>query len=111
MQTLRARDLSDWLQPIERYVDLPAPQLLDVREAWELQKCSLDNVIAIPLGQVPAQVERLDPQRPVVCICHHGWRSLQAAAWLERNGFDEVYNLSGGVAAWANEVDPQFPTY
>ncbi len=107
MKTIRPRELSDWLQQ----PDKPAPQLLDVREPWELEKCRLDHVIAIPLGQITTRHGELDPQRPLVCICHHGMRSQQAAVWLERNGFNDVHNLSGGVAGWAAEVDPKFPTY
>lgn len=107
MKTLTPRELADWLQQPNR----PPLQLLDVREPWELERCQLDGVIAIPLGQVAARAQELDPTQPVVCICHHGMRSLQAARWLEQNGFSEVCNLSGGVAGWASEVDPQFPTY
>ncbi|MGC8165165.1 rhodanese-like domain-containing protein [Salmonella enterica] len=47
----------------------------------------------------------------MVCICHHGGRSMQVAAFLERQGFTKVINLSGGVHAWAAQVDPSMPTY
>jgi rhodanese-related sulfurtransferase len=106
MKNIRPSELSRWLQS-----ETPAPQLLDVREPWELAHCRLENVISIPLGQVPARASELDPALPVVCICHHGMRSMQVAVWLERSGFSDVYNLTGGVAGWASEVDPGFPTY
>jgi rhodanese-related sulfurtransferase len=46
-----------------------------------------------------------------VCICHHGGRSAQVAYWLARQGFAEVYNLTGGVDAWARQVDRGMATY
>ena len=107
MKTLLAKQLADWL----RDSTAAQPQLLDVREPWELERCRLDNVISIPLGQLPTRFNELDPERPLVCICHHGMRSMNAAAWLERNGFADIYNLTGGVAAWASDVDPAFPKY
>ena len=89
----------------------PAPQLLDVREPWEVALGTLPGALAIPMGQLPARLAELDARRPVVCVCHHGVRSLHAAAFLLRRGFADVSNLSGGVDAWACEVDPRFPTY
>ncbi|MFX6759480.1 rhodanese-like domain-containing protein, partial [Acinetobacter baumannii] len=54
----------------------------------------------------------LDPDAEVVCVCHHGGRSMQVANFLERqHGFGKVYNLSGGVHAWAEQVDPAMPKY
>jgi rhodanese-related sulfurtransferase len=60
---------------------------------------------------VPEQLAQLDPAAPLVCICHHGARSLQVAAFLEQHGFTDVSNLSGGVHAWAQQVDPAMATY
>ncbi|MFP5406590.1 MAG: rhodanese-like domain-containing protein, partial [Gammaproteobacteria bacterium] len=54
---------------------------------------------------------QVDPQRPVVCLCHHGMRSMQVASFLAGNGIRDVYNLSGGIDAWAREVDPSCATY
>ena len=88
-----------------------APVLLDVREPWEWQLCHLPDAILIPMGQRPAQLAKLDKQAETVVICHHGIRSYQAARYLETVGFGDVINLSGGVAAWADEVDPAMPRY
>ena len=88
-----------------------APVLLDVREPWEWQLCHLPGAILIPMGQLPAQLAKLDKQAETVVICHHGIRSYQAARYLETVGFGDVINLSGGVAAWADEVDPAMPRY
>lgn len=98
--------LAEWLAG-----DAPAPQLLDVREPWETALCALPDSRFIPMGEVPARLDELDPARPVVCICHHGVRSLHVAAFLERRGFPDVVNLSGGIDAWARQVDPHCALY
>jgi rhodanese-related sulfurtransferase len=53
----------------------------------------------------------LNKTAETVVICHHGVRSYHAARYLETTGFDDVINLSGGMAAWADEVDPAMPRY
>lgn len=89
--------------------------LLDVREPWEVEVASLQveglTLRHIPMGQIPARLGELDPTQPVVCLCHHGMRSAQVAAFLERQGFALVYNLAGGIDAWSATVDPRVPRY
>ncbi|HQZ44481.1 MAG TPA: rhodanese-like domain-containing protein [Usitatibacteraceae bacterium] len=85
--------------------------LLDVREAWEYELCRLDGSRLIPLSQLPARIGELDQSRTTVVICHHGVRSLRAAAYLEHCGFDDVVNLSGGIDAWARTVDRGMAVY
>lgn len=107
MQHLTASQLAEWLaDPVRE-----KPVLLDVREPWEFQTCHIEGAVPIPMNSVPARQEELDPEAPVVCICHHGMRSMQVAAFLERSGFTQVSNLSGGVHAWSQQVDPKMPTY
>lgn len=93
----------------------PRPLLLDVREPWEVATASLRadgvDVAAIPMGEIVRRLGELDPSRPIVCLCHHGMRSLQVASFLASRGFDPVYNLSGGIDAWSIEVDPGVPRY
>ena len=88
-----------------------APLLLDVREPWEFGICHIKDSRLIPMRQIPTALAELEPERPVVVICHHGFRSEQVALYLEHQGFRQVYNLRGGVAGWAHEVDPSMPTY
>jgi rhodanese-related sulfurtransferase len=107
MQHLTAPQLAEWLADTSR----PAPVLLDVREPWEYQTCHIEGAMPMPMNTVPARQEELDPEAPLVCICHHGARSMQVAAFLERNGFTQVTNLTGGVHAWAQQVDGSMPTY
>lgn len=106
MNTLTPRELADWLADDSR----PAPQLLDVREPWEHQICRLPGAQLVPMREVPQRADELEPDRPVVCICHHGARSAQVALFLERHGLT-TYNLTGGLDAWARQVEPAMPTY
>jgi rhodanese-related sulfurtransferase len=87
------------------------PLLLDVRENWEFETCHIAGSTQIPMHLVPIRAGELPDDREIVCICHHGARSMQVAAFLERNGFDKVTNLTGGVHAWAVQVDPSMPKY
>jgi rhodanese-related sulfurtransferase len=87
------------------------PLLLDVRENWEFATCHIAGSTQIPMHLVPIRANELPDDREIVCICHHGARSMQVAAFLERNGFDKVINLTGGVHAWAIQVDPSMPKY
>ena len=107
MQSLTAPELAQWLADESR----AKPVLLDVREPWEFQTCRIDGSVSIPMNTVPARMQELDDEAPIVYICHHGARSMSVAAFLERNGFANVINLTGGVHAWATQVDGSMPTY
>jgi rhodanese-related sulfurtransferase len=107
MQSMTAPELAQWLADEAR----PRPLLLDVREPWEYQTCHIAGSVHIPMHTVPARLQELEEDAPTVCICHHGARSMSVAAFLERNGFTQVINLTGGVHAWALEVDGTMPTY
>jgi rhodanese-related sulfurtransferase len=107
MQQLTAPEVAAWLADPAR----PAPLLLDVREPWEYETCHLEGARLMPMNTVTARQQELEPEQPVVCICHHGARSMQVAAFLERQGFKNVTNLTGGMHAWALQVDTSMPTY
>jgi rhodanese-related sulfurtransferase len=107
MKQLTAPQLADWLADTSR----PRPVLLDVREPWEFDTCRIDGSLPMPMQTVPARMQELDEDSEIVCICHHGARSMQVAAFLERQGFEKVTNLTGGVHAWAVQVDGTMPTY
>jgi len=98
---------------LKHYLDSTTepPLLLDVRQPWEYQICHIADSQLLPMSQLPQQLEQLNPQQETVLICHHGVRSRQAAYFLENNGFTNVVNLMGGIAAWAEEVDADMPTY
>lgn len=107
MQHITAPDLAAWLADKSR----PQPVLLDVRENWEFEKCHIDGSVQIPMNTIPARIDDLDENAEIVCICHHGARSLQVAAFLERNGFGQTVNLTGGIHAWALQVDGTMEKY
>lgn len=107
MQHMTAPALAEWLADPSR----ERPLLLDVRENWEFETCRIEGSTQIVMNTIPARIDELDEDEPIVCICHHGTRSMQVAAFLERNGFTNVTNLTGGVHAWAVQVDPAMPTY
>lgn len=86
-------------------------QLLDVREPQELAIASLARARHIVMRQIPSRLDELDPTLPVVVMCHTGRRSRQVAGFLLANGFEQVYNLTGGIDAWSTEIDPGLPRY
>ena len=87
------------------------PFLLDVREPWEFEICSIEDSLIIPMGQISCNMDKLDPEQEMVIICHHGIRSRSVALLLERHGFSNVINLTGGIESWARDVDLDMPTY
>ena len=87
------------------------PLLLDVRENWDCETCHIAGSTQIPMHLIPLRAGELPDEREIVCICHHGARSMQVASFLERNGFENVTNLTGGIHAWAVQVDPSMPKY
>jgi rhodanese-related sulfurtransferase len=99
--------LQQWLADTGR----KPPVLLDVREPWEYQTCRIEGSTLVPMNTIPARVRELDSDTEIVVICHHGARSFQVAVFLERNGFSNLYNLQGGVNAWADQVEPTMPRY
>ena len=91
------------------------PVLLDVREPWEvaISRITLDDApsITIPMQQIPARLAEIDPQQPILALCHHGVRSQQVGWFLDRQGYPKVYNITGGIDAWSRQVDPRVPVY
>ena len=85
--------------------------LLDVREPWEFDICAIPGSILIPMGSISQKLDSLDKNREIVVICHHGIRSRRVANYMEQQGFTAMINLTGGVEAWAREVDLDMPTY
>src|SRR5271157_5191892 len=84
--------------------------ILDVREPHEYQICNLKGYL-IPVGDLPKRVSELDSSREIVAHCKMGGRSAKAVNFLCRAGFTKVYNLTGGILAWADRVDPKMPKY
>lgn len=84
--------------------------LLDVREPYELQRARIEGALHIPMRQIPARLAELPKDRRILVVCHHGGRSQAVADWLLAQGYD-AQNVSGGIDAWACDVDPSVGRY
>ncbi len=84
--------------------------ILDVREPHEYQIANLGGHL-IPLGDLPKRMGELDPSREIITHCKLGGRSAQAVDFLRQQGFKNVRNLTGGIQAWSEKVDPKVPKY
>jgi adenylyltransferase/sulfurtransferase len=84
--------------------------VLDVREPHEYQICNIHGTL-IPLGDLPKRVHELDSSREIVVHCKMGGRSAKAVEFLRQSGFKHASNLTGGILAWAEKVDPSLPKY
>ena len=107
---VRPSEFAGWLQA------QPAPPLvLDVREPWEVNAASVRadgfELVTIPMHLVPVRLAELPQDPPIAVLCHHGGRSMQVAAFLERQGYTGVANIAGGIDAWSLQKDPAVPRY
>lgn len=86
--------------------------LLDVRTESERELVRLEDDLWVPMDRLMDRLEAIRAlDRPRVVYCHHGLRSHRAARVLMDRGFRDVYNLAGGIDAWAQQVDPEMPRY
>jgi rhodanese-related sulfurtransferase len=93
--------------------------LLDVREVWEtnLARIEDEHTILLPMSRIAREQKEAfppalrDPQTEFVVICHHGVRSADVTGWMRQNGWKKVFSLAGGIAAYAEQVDPSVGTY
>jgi len=86
--------------------------LLDVREPWEFETARIEGAKLMPMGDVPSRAHHeLDPDEPIVVVCHHGVRSLNVTHWLRQQGFEKAQSMRGGIDAWSRAVDGKVPVY
>lgn len=105
IQQLSVQELQQWLEEGQDF------QLVDVREKEEWDICHIEGAVHIPMRRVEAAMSGLSRQKPLAVICHHGMRSRSIAELLLQSGFTGVYNVAGGIHAWALEVDETMNTY
>jgi rhodanese-related sulfurtransferase len=86
-------------------------RILDVRERPELEICQLDGALHIAMGDVPARLNELPKDQPLIVMCHHGVRSRIIVGFLRDTGFNNAVNLDGGIDAWAREIDASVARY
>jgi rhodanese-related sulfurtransferase len=84
---------------------------VDVREPWEHQTAKIEGAKLIPLGQIPGSLAEFENAEDVILFCHHGMRSLDAAARLRAHGVAGARSMNGGIERWAVEIDPNVPRY
>lgn len=105
MKTVSVQELKRMMDEHEDF------QLIDVREPFENEICTLNGTL-IPLGEIANHVNDINKDKKVIFQCRSGARSGNAVVFLEENyGFTNLYNLTGGILAWAKEIDPTMETY
>jgi rhodanese-related sulfurtransferase len=86
-------------------------RLIDVRETGEYEIARLAKAELLPLSKFNEWIGGLKPEEEIVVMCHHGVRSANVCLFLIRNGFEEVFNLEGGIDSWSLDVDENVPRY
>jgi rhodanese-related sulfurtransferase len=109
---IQPAQLQDWIAAHSAH---GTTVVLDVREPWEVQTACVSaqgfELLAIPMNTVPMRLQDLNRDQPIACLCHHGGRSMQVAAFLAQQGFAHVANIAGGIHAWSSQLDHTVPTY
>ena len=86
-------------------------QLIDVREPHEFDICNLEGEL-IPMNDIPNHIDKISREKPVIIHCRSGARSGRVVEYLENTeGMKNLYNLKGGILAWADQIDPSMPKY
>jgi len=110
MRHFTAKQLQEFLNSADE-----PPLLLDVREPWEFEHCSIEGSVLIPMRKLAAKIDMLEAEighaREIIMICHHGIRSRQMGYYMEQAGFKNITNLDGGVEQWATDVDITMKRY
>ena len=84
---------------------------IDVREPWENSTSSIEGAQLVPLREIPGHLAEFERAEDVILFCHHGVRSLDAAAWLRSQGVQGARSMAGGTDRWSAEIDPGVPRY
>jgi len=103
--SVSVRELKEKMDAREQYT------LIDVREPWEHDIAKIIGARLIPLGELEDRLTEIPRDGIVIVQCHSGVRSEHGAWLLKQAGFENVYNLEGGIEAWSSEVDPAVPKY
>ena len=105
MKEINVKELKEWMDSGEDF------QLIDVREPNEFEVAEIGGEL-IPLATIPDNADKIAKDKKVVVHCRSGKRSANAIQFLEQqHGFYNLYNLEGGILAWADEIDPNIQKY
>ena len=85
-------------------------QLIDIREEYEQDICSIGGQL-IPMGEVMGSLDKISKEKPVIVHCRSGKRSAAIVMHLETMGYENLYNLKGGILAWSDEIDSSITKY
>ncbi len=105
MKSLNPSELKQWIDSGKSF------QLIDVREKFEYDIVHIPNALLVPLRKLTSNAADLELRQPAVIYCHHGSRSQIACMILNQKGMNDLYNLNGGINAYALEADPSLKTY
>ena len=85
--------------------------LIDVREDWEFELCSIENAQLMPMSAIAETYSQLDKNAHLAIYCHHGVRSLRVIHFLQSQGYENLINLQGGIDAWSSMIDDSVAKY
>ena len=108
-----AQELAAKLTAAEKFT------IIDVREAWEIEVASIqdERVVVVPMSQISVEGQNAFPeaardfQAEYIVMCHHGVRSANVTAWMRQQGWQNAISLRGGIAEYAEEIDPSVGVY
>ena len=89
----------------------PAPRLIDVREPHEQDIAKIDGALSGSQELIQEMMSSWEKDTPIVTYCHHGIRSMEAASYLIGHGFSNVRSLTGGIDAYAEQVETALARY
>ncbi len=96
VKEIDARELADWISD-----DKQVFRIIDVREPMEIAQGSIPGAVAMPMSSLGNRLSEIGQDEQLVFICRSGARSGQVVSYLAQNGYENVYNLRGGVMGWA----------
>ena len=85
--------------------------LIDVREPSEIEISKIKESIHIPMAEIPNNIDQINSNKLVIVMCKSGGRSANVCKYLIQNGFQDIYNLNGGIIKWALEIDSEMLIY
>jgi rhodanese-related sulfurtransferase len=99
------REVKDMMGRGEKFL------FVDVREKWEFDTSWIQGAVLVPMREIPANLAKFEEADQIVLFCHHGIRSLDAAAWLRSQDVPGAKSMAGGIDRWSAEIDPGVPRY
>lgn len=100
IKEIEAHELAEWLQSEQQL------RVIDVREMREIHAGTIEGAIPLPLATLPVRLDEFENEEKLVLVCRSGARSAHACGFMQQQGFNNVYNLRGGILAWAHRQLP-----